>query len=220
MIDVPQALMDAFVLWDRNGRQPQPAFVWKRAAWERWLPESVDALGQVPNPIDRSSVTPFFVDIRDDESAVDAYLASYIWGFARANFGPYRAARVLASNASFPADILELARIAAADGGVAAYQHVVVRNKRDSRFFYHWGPAFATKFIYFSTKASPLVDTTTVLDSYVVRWFSRNVGDAKPLELHWGSSDSYQRYVAHIASWGEALSIEVDDVERLIFADR
>src|SRR5690242_3148424 len=94
---VPEDLQKRFDEWDANGRPPQRAFSWERENWQRYLGES-DILETLPNPIDRAGVLESFRLIDDPDSALDAYIASYLWGYARANFGPYRAERVIGLN--------------------------------------------------------------------------------------------------------------------------
>lgn len=215
-MEVPPALRTAFEEWDEGARQPQPAFEWDRGAWERWLPEFIDVLQQFPNPIDRAAVTPWFAEIDDEDTAVNAYLASYVWGYAGANFGPYRAQRVITSNATFRSDLVEFAKVAQNDGGLAAFEYVVSQKAGSSAFFKFYRPAFATKFIYFATKARPDMPTTPVMDSVICGWFADNVPEV-PLYPSWSSANSYRRYVDCAQKWADQLGIEVDDVERLIF---
>lgn len=182
-------------------------------------------LDALANPIDRAAVTEWFMRIHDPVYALDAYVASYLWGYARAEFGPYRAARVMRLNTDaengkdFRGELHTLARIAMEEGGVAALQHVMDERARSRKFFEQWGPAFATKFISYATKASPAVDTTTIMDTIVTGWFAEHCGEIGPLRLNWHSADSYRRYTGCIAVWAEDLGLEPEQVEQLIFGD-
>jgi hypothetical protein len=106
------------------------------------------------------------------------------------------------------------------DGGTAAFQHVVDRRQNNRKFFTQWGPAFATKFISFATKASDHVATTPIMDSIVVGWFRRHCQKIGPLWLTWNSASSYRRYTACMAEWAAELAIEAEQVKQLIFAKR
>ena len=222
MAALPADLMTRFKNWEATGRTPQTPFGWKEENWRRYLGER-SVLGSLANPIDRASVTEVFKLICDPGSALDAYIASYIWGYAQAGFGPYRAARVIRLNSDlergkdFAQELHVLATVAICDGGLAAFEHVVAERRRDKAFFRQWGPAFATKFISFATKACDEVATTPILDSVVARWFAVECKDLDPLWLSWHSAHSYRRYTECMAGWAAELHIEADEVEQLIF---
>lgn len=219
---VPVDLRRRFQKWDANGRPPQMPFGWKKSNWQKYL-GSRSILETLPNPINRGGVLKSFKLIHDSDSALDAYIASYLWGYAGTGFGPYRAERVIRLNTdpeagkNFGAELHTLARIATTDGGNAAFEHVVDKRQGDRKFFVWWGPAFATKFISFATKASNQVATTPIMDSIVAGWFRKHYKDLGPLWLTWNSAGSYRRYTACMAEWAEELGIEPEQVEQLIF---
>jgi hypothetical protein len=197
-------------------------FGWKKGNWQKYL-GSRSILEKLPNPIDRGGVLESFKLIHDPDSALDAYIASYLWGYAGTGFGPYRAERVIRLNTDpengkrFAAELHTLAEIAMTDGGTAAFEHVVGKRRVDRKFFDQWGPAFATKFISFATKASDQVPTTPILDSVVAGWFRNHSKEIGPLWLNWNSVGSYRRYTECMAGWAEELGIEPEQVEQLIF---
>jgi hypothetical protein len=221
---VPADLQKKFQTWDVKGRPEQDAFDWKKENWQRHLGD-LSILNTLPNPIDRGAVTETFKRIHDSASALDAYIASYLWGYAKAGFGPYRAGRVIRLNTdaeagkNFAAELCTLAQIAMDDGGLTAYEHIVAERRSDRHYVKQWGPAFATKFISYATKASDKVGTTPILDSIVSKWFANHCKEIGPLWLNWRSSDSYQRYTGCIIEWAHDLDIEPDQVEQLIFAE-
>jgi hypothetical protein len=219
---VPDDLRRRFQKWDANGRPSQEAFEWQKKNWEKYLGNS-SILEALPNPIDRAGVLETFKRVHDTCSALDAYVASYLWGYAIAGFGPYRAERVIRLNTDlgtgkhFAVELHTLAQIAMADGGTAAFEHVVHNRQADRKFFAQWGPAFATKFISFATQASDQVATTPILDSVVARWFKNHCTEIGHLWLTWYSASSYRRYTECMAEWAEDLGIEPEQVEQLIF---
>lgn len=222
MPPVPDDLRRRFEKWDAEGRPSQVPFEWKKKNWAKYL-GGHNVLESLPNPIDREGVLDSFRLIRDPESALDAYIASYLWGYANAGFGPYRAERVIRRNTdlesgkNFAAELHTLAHIATSDGGNAAFEHVVGKRQRDRKFFDQWGPAFATKFISFATKASSQVPTTPIMDRIVVNWFEVHCKEIGPLWLTWYSAGSYRRYTECMAEWAADLGIEPEQVEQLIF---
>ncbi|TQS94364.1 hypothetical protein EU811_00825 [Arthrobacter sp. TS-15] len=220
---VPDNLQRRFEKWNAVGRPPQAPFEWNKKNWQKYLGGSV--LDALPNPIDRNGVLGTFKLICDPATALEAYLASYVWGYARTGFGPYRAERVIRLNTDpgngkdFATGLYTMAGIAMSKGGNAAFEHIVDQRRGDRDFFKHWGPAFATKFISFATNASSRVATTPILDSIVARWFRNHCTDIGPLWLTWHSADSYRRYTACVAEWARELSIEPERVEQLIFGE-
>lgn len=220
---LPDDLQRRFQKWEADGRPSQVPFEWKKKSWAKYLGD-YSVLEALPNPLDREGVLETFKLIGDPNSALDAYIASYVWGYAGTGFGPYRAARVMRANTDrekhrdFAAELYALAQVAATSGGNAAFEHVVHRRQSDRKFFAWWGPAFATKYISFATKASSQVATTPIMDSIVARWFSKHSRDTGPLWLNWNSAGSYRRYTSCMAEWAEELGIEREQVEQLIFA--
>ncbi|MDQ0733237.1 8-oxoguanine DNA glycosylase OGG fold protein [Arthrobacter sp. B1I2] len=220
---VPDDLRRRFQNWDGKGRPPQEAFEWEKRNWQRYLGDK-SILESLPNPIDRAGVLEAFKQVDGPDSALDAYVASYLWGYAKAGFGPYRAERVIRLNTDlengkdFAVELHTLARIAMADGGAAAFEYVVDKRRADRRFFAQWGPAFATKYISFATKASDLVVTTPIMDSIVAGWFRNHCKEIGPLWLTWYSAGSYRQYTACMTEWAQDLSIEPEQVEQLIFS--
>ncbi len=164
MTAVPDDLRRRFQKWDAKGRPSQEAFEWEKKNWQKYLGNN-SILEALPNPIDRAGALETFKLVHDSDSALDAYIASYLWGYAKAGFGPYRAERVIRLNTDpekgkhFAAELHTLSQISMADGGTAAFEHVVDKRQADRKFFAQWGPSFATKFISFATKASDQVAT-------------------------------------------------------------
>jgi hypothetical protein len=87
MPTVPNDLLRRFEKWDANGRPSQVPFAWKKGNWAKYL-GSRSVLDSLPNPIDREGVLESFRLIRDPASALDAYITSYLWGYAGTGFGP------------------------------------------------------------------------------------------------------------------------------------
>lgn len=214
---VPQALQESFDIWNRAGRKPQAGMDWRRKAWSRWLPDHAETLERFEDAPNRTQVTNWCTNINDSSAAMTSFLAASVWGHGLNNNGPFRTRRILDTNEAFASELLMVANIAQTAGGVVAFQHIVDQQARDRDFFKFYGPAFATKFIYFATKATPSVDTTPIMDSVVAEWFASNVPNA-PLYPSWSSSNSYRRYVDLANEWAEDLEIEIDDVEQLVFS--
>ncbi|MGW3404793.1 8-oxoguanine DNA glycosylase OGG fold protein [Streptomyces zhihengii] len=82
------------------------------------------------------------------ESWAEAFVATQVWGYGRAGYGPCRTSQVLAQP---KAEVVfaEAVRLLVDEGAVAAYDML---NTLDGL-----GPAFLTKFLYFAGQALPEV---------------------------------------------------------------
>jgi hypothetical protein len=216
MSSVPPELQRLFKQWDAAGRPVQRSFPWKSSGWTRWLPEHASSLEALPNPIGRSAVTELFADISDEDSAVRAFLAASVWGFGDAGYGPYRTRTILDNNPNFASDLILFGKIAQTQGGLAAFEHAVQQRRSNRGYFKGYGPAFASKFIYFATAAAPEAGIFPVMDKIVASWCRKHMQDLR-LRLDWHSAASYGEYLARVAEWADELRIRVDEVEQLIF---
>lgn len=222
-MDVPEALASAFDRWVAAGRPPQVASPWNPKSWTSRLPDHAELFDRLKEqPLTRDTVTQWATRIESPTRAVEAFIVSMVWGHGPVGYGAYRTARMI-GGAGFEKAIFDVAQIAAASGGLAAYKHVSDRRRANPNYLKHLGPAFGTKFIYFVTKANAS-EAAPVMDAVVQRWFKRHVPTV-PLTLEWSSPQSYEHFLNHIAAWAADLTarghgpIEVDEVEHLIFAD-
>ncbi|MDQ0679739.1 hypothetical protein QFZ30_003121 [Arthrobacter pascens] len=216
MPSVPPQLQRLFDEWDGEGRPAQRSFPWKGGGWKRWLPEHSNAIESLQNPLGRSGVTKLCSGVSDEHAAMHGFLAASIWGFGDAGYGPYRTRAILDNNPSFARDLLQFAKVAQTLGGLAAFEHAVNGRRATRNYFRGYGPAFATKFIYFTTKAAPDVETSPVMDKIVATWFRKHV-PGSALRLDWHSAESYKHYLTCVKQWANELEITSDEVEQLIF---
>jgi hypothetical protein len=119
---VPDDLRRRSQKWDAKGRSAQEAFEWKMRNWQKYLGDNT-VLETLPNPIHRGAVLAMFKLVHDPDTVLDARIASYPWGYAKAGFGPCRAERVMRQNTElengrhFAVELNALARIAMTYGG-------------------------------------------------------------------------------------------------------
>ena len=222
-METPQALIDTYTRWQKAGRTKQSPSHWKPQAWTRQLPQYASLLESIPkSPIGRTDGIQLVGDVADEESAVRVFLIAMIWGYGPVGYGPFRTRRVLESHDA-PARLLEVAKIARSQGGLAAFEHIQKRRERDRGYLKYLGPAFGSKYLYFLTASTPTVATTPVMDAIVARWFRKNVGSS-PLNVIPWDSHSYGTFLAHLDHWstslvgGEDEPLNLADVEYLIFA--
>lgn len=194
---------------------------WKLNKWVKLFPEHEEFLTELRSrKLDRSSVSELAEEVCSEDRAIRLFMASMIWGFGEAGYGPFRTRRILDSPEA-SANLRELATIASENGGQAAFDHFADMRNKDRNYLKFLGPAFGTKYIYFAQSAKNPQTTTPVMDAVVRRWFVSNTPDTR-LVLHYWDPASYATYVQLLTLWAKELSPEdplrLDQVEYLIFA--
>lgn len=225
---VPPALQKAHIRWDMADRRAQSAISWPRHSWEKHFNEIIDGvdlanvLSKIPDDsIDRQKATDLAKDVQSPEDAVTAFVAAMVWGYGPVGYGAWRTKRIFSENKDAVEQLLETAKIAQSEGGLAAFRHIASKRGEAGGYLKYLGPAFGTKYIYFLTKASGK-DTSPVLDSIVQRWFAKHDPET-PLNVVWWEPASYERYLDRLEEWAEDLGVDtnrplaLDDVEHLIF---
>ncbi|WP_232085199.1 hypothetical protein [Arthrobacter sp. SO5] len=222
-METPKALKDTYNRWQKAGRTKQSPSHWKPQAWARQLPEHASILESLPvRPIGRTDGIELVGDVTTEESAVRAFLLAMIWGYGPVGYGPFRTRRVLESHDA-PARLLEIAKIARLQGGLAAFEHIEQRRAKDRGYLKYLGPVFGTKYLYFLTASVTTVAPAPVMDAVVSRWFRKNV-DGAPLKVIPWDSRSYGEFLTHLDYWSKSLvgdgsePLNLADVEYLIFA--
>lgn len=247
MITVPQALVRAFELWSKAGRQPQESFPWNPSAWKRRFTRTADGtLGDVDlvkavdaveikaaeiftdggARISRTVVTQLSTAERlgageaaaPRQAGVTAFIAAMIWGYGTAGYGPYRTERVLREDPMALDHLFEVARISHdPERGGVAAFEHVAKQRQGSSTY--------LKYLgpAFGTKFLYFLTAdgafpTPVMDALVRRWFRDNTDEQ--LITAWWDAESYKKYVGHLDDWATELGgLRRDDVELLIFTD-
>ena len=81
---------------------------------------------------------------KSPKKAVEAFIASMVWGFGRTGYGVLRTNRILSANPDAPEKLHHVAKVLAAEGPVEGYRAMA----NDDRL--KWlGPAFGTKFLHY-----------------------------------------------------------------------
>lgn len=219
----PPVLIDTYTRWHQAGRPRQVKSSWNIEAWVRQLPEYESLLRSFPSgSIGRQDGIDLVGKVTDEESAVNAFLLSMVWGYGPVGYGPFRTRRVL-NGKDAPARLLEVARIAQSEGGLPAFKQIAGKRQQDRGYLKFLGPAFGTKYLYFLTAAIPAVETTPVLDAVVERWFRQNLPGSPVSSFSW-QTGSYEAFLRYLQEWSTALAgagnddLKLDDVEYLIFA--
>jgi hypothetical protein len=198
--------------WRERGAPPQRAIKWRRADWMAAFPKHRDSLGRLPSSLDRDAVRR--VGARAAESpreAEFAFLVVKAWGEGDNGYGPFRARESLEVTREPGARLMAAAQTLIARGAVPAYERLSDRG--DCRIF-SLGPAFGTKFLYFS-QPDDQRPQALIHDKNVSDWLRDNAGLNLP-SASW-SERRYRAYLAQMHSWAEDLGCSPDDVELCMF---
>jgi hypothetical protein len=219
-METPLALSEAHEKWTAGNSPEQLPMSWNLDKWIKCFPEHREFLTELNSKaLNRAEVARLGEEVTSEKEAIKLFLASMIWGFGNAGYGPFRTRRILDTH-SAGAKLLEIAQIANEDGGLAAFKHVA--NKRaDCGYLKYLGPAFGTKYIYFAQMAKQPKKATPVMDAVIRRWFAANIPGMR-LNLSTWDLASYEKYIQHLTHWAVALSpgnpLRLDQIEYLIFA--
>ncbi|MDH5147271.1 hypothetical protein ACP6NG_14345 [Brevibacterium casei] len=203
-------------------RKLQPAFHFdQNERWIRWLGHLRDlepALIALPSVLDRRTVAEHVAKYAPT-TPIAAFLSVMVWGYGSAGYGPYRVARILTQSRSplsaaldetVVSRLQEGYSIASTAGTTSGYEYM---NSTAGRIK-HFGPAFFTKWLYFSTASNPELrkDAAPILDRRVLRWLSK-----QNITLKLGDTESYTRYLALLSAWGQDYDVGPSEVEEQIF---
>lgn len=221
---MPEVLAYTYERWNRAGRPTQVASHWNLQAWSRQLPEYASFFdGLDTDHLDRVEAVERSPEVVDEDTAAEVFLLAMLWGYGPVGYGPFRTRRIL-DRPEAKSELLEVARVAQQEGGLAAFELVAARRRSTSAFLKWLGPAFGTKYIYFLTAMNPELQPAPVMDAVVYRWFRKHAPD-RSLRVDYWDSVSYRRFLDSLAEWAQEIGhrygheIGLDDVEYLIFAE-
>jgi len=188
------------------------------AEWSNKFPqieENNGALVRMRTPhVSRRQVFDVFTDVAHQRATLtEAFVAVMAWGFRPNSYGPFRTS-VMLSNPREGRTVLEVLESAAEkDDPLDAYKALSNSLKR-------LGPAFGTKFLYFT---SSLNNRAPIFDAVVAKWLWRygvRTSSEKWISPVGWNVKMYERYLQFCTEMCELLGI--DDrglVEYLMFVD-
>lgn len=205
---------------------PQRAFPWSPDGWARRLsavPGIESFLTELAEaPLDRGAVVRHVAQTTVEGRTDLAFVAAMIWGYGSSGYGPYRTHRVLSGGGAdgtgpderVLAQLCAASTVAREHGALAGFYAL---NNAPGKVR-HLGPAFFTKWLYFTTAVEGPDDVAAapILDMRVRQWIAGNTGVRLDL---WRTRD-YARYLQLLDAWGvrpEGTLSRVA-VERSIFA--
>jgi hypothetical protein len=197
-MNTPEALVERIDAWIADGSPPQDPIRWDS---ERWLPsatdyphvaEHADFIRGLPNGIGRADVAALgAVAARSPEDAVQAFIASMIWGFGPTGYAVFRTNRILEENPDAATKLQRVAEVLADDGPVEGYRALANTQRLT------WlGPAFGTKYLAFCSRPE---HPALILDAFVATWLNEHC-DAGLRPTQW-STPRYERYLADMTEW-------------------
>lgn len=198
--------------WRAAGSPPQPGVPWRRPSWIRTFPRHKSTFEQLPDLLDRKAARGVALDAAVDvRSAEAAFLVSRAWGEGMNGYGATRALDIFDLNPEVSGALLSVARVLRDTGAEAAYE--ALSNTAESRLK-KLGPAFGTKFLYFSQPVGQL-PRALIHDAQIAKWFRTRAGTSLASE-EW-SPPTYREYLRTMHNWAAGLRCEPDDLEMCIF---
>lgn len=149
--------------------------------------------------------------INESNSVEDVFIGSMIFGFGPVGYGPSRVGRVVRENRDLIAKLNNQYE-AAARGIADSWNSHTQKNH-----ITYLGPAFATKFAYFSArhqKAEGVIPLIADLNtSWAIWWLAEIPRSVEQL-------GSYRNYIEKAHAWGSELGCDygADEIERALFA--
>jgi hypothetical protein len=212
-MNTPEALVERIDAWIADDSPPQHPIRWDT---ERWLPSAkkyphvaqhADFIQGLPNGIGRADVAALgAVAARSPEDAMQAFIASMVWGFGRTGYAVFRTNRILEKNPDAAVKLQRVAEVLADDGPVEGYR--ALANEQYLKWF---GPAFGTKYLAFCSRPD---NPALILDALVATWLNEHCGTAlRP--TRW-STDRYEEYLTDMAAWS-AGHCTPTELETLVF---
>jgi hypothetical protein len=190
----------------------------KSYAYKRRKDDVMDVLSQnnkaisgLGTHISRQQVFNIFADTRN--SLVEGFVAAMAWGFKPDSYGPYRTSVMLSKPRNNQSVNQVLETVASIDDPVKAYRELA--NALEGL-----GPAFGTKFLYFTSEAK---NRAPILDAVVAKWLWRygvRTSSEKWISPVGWNVKMYERYLQFCTEICGLLGI--DDrglVEYLMFVD-
>lgn len=218
-VTIPADLVALVEAWKKDGRPDQDPITWNR---RRWLsdpdvrvayPELTrfeTLITELPNPIGRDDVRKLAqLASAGEREALDAFVASMVWGFGRTGYGAYRTNRILAVNPDAGRHLHAVALSLRSRGPVEGYR--ALANEHRLKWL---GPAFGTKYLHF---CSPPDAAALVLDTLVATWLNDHCG-TRLVPTRW-STQRYEQYLDDMTAWSEGRCTPTDLETRVFVAE-
>jgi hypothetical protein len=210
LVSAPKELMTLIDQWNKQGQPPQVGIEWPRERWRTAFPKQQALWRDLPELLDRKAVRAITDRAAESPAAAEtALIATLAWGFGWVGYGPHRADKILISTPDSRRHLQAVAALARVDGAMAAYRGLAHEHRIKGL-----GPAFGTKFIAFCQPAGRQ-PVALIHDQLVGAWLATH-GRPDLAAASW-SSPRYEAYLDQIHVWADALGVNPETVEYLIF---
>jgi hypothetical protein len=210
LVSAPKELMALIDQWNKQGQPPQVGIEWPRERWRAAFPKQQAMWRDLPEMLDRNAVRAITDLAAESPAAAEtALLATLAWGFGWVGYGPHRADQMLITTPDSRRHLQAVAALARVEGAMAAYRGLAHEHRIKGL-----GPAFGTKFIAFCQPAGRH-PVALIHDQLVGAWLATH-GRPDLAAASW-SSPRYEAYLDQIHVWADALSVNPETVEYLIF---
>ena len=213
---VPAAITQLIDDWAHAGRPLQQPIGWNRDQWFQLSTEDPryphvarfgHLLNDLPNPIGREDVRGFAsLAASSPTAALEAFVATMVWGFGRRGYGAFRTHRILSANPVAGENLQRVAEVLLDDGAVEGYR--AMANEQRLKWL---GPAFGTKYLHFCSDRS---DSALVLDDLVATWLNEHC--STQLQPTRWSTTQYGNSLSTMALWSTQ-RCTATELETLIF---
>jgi hypothetical protein len=199
--------------WRQAGSPRQPGIDWPSERWVEYFPAHKRLFrDDLPKKLDRRAVVKIAATASSSPAqAVRAFLAGSAWGYGRVGYGPWRVAESLVVTPDAPQRLHSVAMTLMAGTAVTAYS-MLAKVQR----IYGLGPAFGTKFLYF-TQPADRRPRALILDSQIGAWLRSHAG--WPIDVVPWSSATYSRYLDQMHTWATSLDVGPEALELCMFRD-
>jgi hypothetical protein len=210
VVSAPKELRTLIGRWNKQGQPPQVGIEWPRERWRAAFPQQHALWRDLPEQLDRESVRAITDRAAESPAAAEtALIATLAWGFGWVGYGPHRADKMLISTRDSRRHLQAVAALARVDGAMAAYRGLAREHRIKGL-----GPAFGTKFIAFCQPAGAR-PAALIHDQLVGAWLAAH-GRPDLASASW-SPPRYEAYLDQIHVWADALGVDPETVEYLIF---
>ncbi|MFV8242623.1 hypothetical protein [Mycolicibacterium peregrinum] len=163
-------------------------------------------------------------DMAETGNLTDVFTASYVWGTGRIGYGPRRYRDIVESTAGRLGLLLSRAAEAASEDVIAGYtmfyggedpERRAVANLEPWSRIKGFGPAFFTKFLYFTTQGALILDNVLARKVAALSGMPHLVGDGGRSRA-W-SPYRYAVYLHWMCQAGTALDCSAEELELTLF---
>lgn len=182
--------------------------------------------GLIPAPLTKTTCISrgSVFDLAATGELTAVFTASYLWGSGKTGYGPHRLRRIIDSNNGHLSELLAMAMSAAGKDVIAGYtklyggENYKTRAKPNTEPWTRidgFGPAFFTKFLYFTTPGALILDRVLARKVHSLCEMKHLV-DSRGRSLPW-TPYRYSVYLHWMRQTAKAIGCTADELELTLF---